>query len=114
MSAYDVIIIGSGAGGGTLARHLAPSGKSILILERGGWLPRELENWSAQAFLDGDGWAYTAGIIAVLVGAALVLFRFPAKDEEARLLAQFRAEDSEVSPAPDQQGSGAPEWQAGS
>jgi choline dehydrogenase-like flavoprotein len=45
---YDVIIIGSGAGGGTLARHLAPSGKSILILERGGWLPREPENWSAE------------------------------------------------------------------
>ena len=44
---YDVIIIGSGAGGGTLARHLAPSGKSILLLERGGWLPREQENWDA-------------------------------------------------------------------
>jgi choline dehydrogenase-like flavoprotein len=46
---YDVIIIGSGAGGGTLARHLAPSGKRILILERGGWLPREQENWDAEA-----------------------------------------------------------------
>ena len=45
---YDVIIIGSGAGGGTLARHLAPSGKSILILERGDWLPREQENWDAE------------------------------------------------------------------
>lgn len=45
---YDVIIIGSGAGGGTLARHLAPSGKKILILERGGWLKREPENWSAE------------------------------------------------------------------
>jgi choline dehydrogenase-like flavoprotein len=44
---YDVIIIGSGAGGGTLARQLAPSGKSILILERGDWLPREQENWDA-------------------------------------------------------------------
>lgn len=44
---YDVIIIGSGAGGGTLARHLAPSGKRILILERGGWLPREQANWDA-------------------------------------------------------------------
>lgn len=44
---YDVIIIGSGAGGGTLARRLAPSGKNILILERGGWLPREQENWDA-------------------------------------------------------------------
>ncbi len=45
---YDVIIIGSGAGGGTLARHLAPSGKQILILERGDWLPREPANWSAE------------------------------------------------------------------
>ena len=39
MSDYDVIVIGSGAGGGTLVRHLAPSGKRILLLERGGWLP---------------------------------------------------------------------------
>ena len=46
---YDIIIIGSGAGGGTLARHLAPSGKKILLLERGGWLPREAENWSAES-----------------------------------------------------------------
>ena len=45
---YDVIIIGSGAGGGTLAHHLVPSGKSILILERGDWLRREPENWSAE------------------------------------------------------------------
>ena len=44
---YDIIIIGTGAGGGTLARHLAPSGKSILIIERGGWLKREPENWNA-------------------------------------------------------------------
>jgi choline dehydrogenase-like flavoprotein len=43
---YDVIIIGSGAGGGTLAHRLAPSGKRILILERGDWLPREARNWS--------------------------------------------------------------------
>ncbi len=43
---YDVIIIGSGAGGGTLAHRLAPSGKKILILERGDWLPRETHNWS--------------------------------------------------------------------
>jgi choline dehydrogenase-like flavoprotein len=46
---YDLIIIGSGAGGGTLARHLAPSGKRILILERGGWLKREKDNWDAEA-----------------------------------------------------------------
>ena len=50
---YDVVIIGSGAGGGTLARHLAPSGKKILLLERGDWLKREPENWSAEAvFVD--------------------------------------------------------------
>jgi len=41
---YDVIIIGTGAGGGTLAHRLAPSGKRILLLERGGYLPREPEN----------------------------------------------------------------------
>jgi choline dehydrogenase-like flavoprotein len=51
--AYDVIIIGSGAGGGTLARHLAPSGKRILLLERGDWLPREPQNWdAADVFID--------------------------------------------------------------
>ena len=50
---YDVIIIGTGAGGGTLARHLAPSGKRILLLERGDWLPREPQNWSDQdVFVD--------------------------------------------------------------
>jgi choline dehydrogenase-like flavoprotein len=47
MDSFDVIIIGTGAGGGTLARHLAPSGKRILLLERGDWLPREPSNWSA-------------------------------------------------------------------
>jgi choline dehydrogenase-like flavoprotein len=51
MEHYDVIIIGTGAGGGTLAHRLAPSGKRILVLERGGYLPREPENWdSAEVF----------------------------------------------------------------
>ena len=55
---YDVIIIGTGAGGGTLAHRLAPSGKKILVLERGGYLPREKDNWSSKAvFLKGK---YTA------------------------------------------------------
>lgn len=44
---YDVIIIGTGAGGGTLARKLAPSGKKILILERGGFVKREADNWNS-------------------------------------------------------------------
>ena len=48
MSSYDVVIVGTGAGGGTLARRLAPSGKRILLLERGDWLPREPQNWLAQ------------------------------------------------------------------
>jgi choline dehydrogenase-like flavoprotein len=46
---YDVIIIGTGAGGGTLARKLAPTGKRILILERGGYVPREKDNWNTRA-----------------------------------------------------------------
>ena len=46
---YDVIIIGTGAGGGTLAHRLAPTGKKILILERGGYLPRERDNWESSA-----------------------------------------------------------------
>lgn len=46
---YDVIIIGTGAGGGTLAYHLAPSGKRILLLERGGYVPREKDNWDTKA-----------------------------------------------------------------
>ncbi len=46
---YDVIIIGSGAGGGTLAWKLAPSGKRVLLLERGDYVPREKDNWSTRA-----------------------------------------------------------------
>jgi len=46
---YDVIIIGTGAGGGTLARKLAPSGKKILILERGDYVKREPDNWNSRA-----------------------------------------------------------------
>src|SRR5205823_9179080 len=46
---YDVIIIGTGAGGGTLAHRLAPTGKRILILERGEYLPRERDNWDSTA-----------------------------------------------------------------
>lgn len=50
----DVLIIGSGAGGSTLAHRLAPSGTSVLVLERGDFVPREKDNWSAEAvFLDG-------------------------------------------------------------
>jgi choline dehydrogenase-like flavoprotein len=46
---YDLIIIGTGAGGGTIARKLASSGKSILILERGDFVKRSPENWNSRA-----------------------------------------------------------------
>ena len=50
---YDAIIIGSGAGGGTLALYLAQAGKKILILERGDFMPQEKLNWATSAvFLD--------------------------------------------------------------
>jgi choline dehydrogenase-like flavoprotein len=45
---YDVIVIGSGPGGGSLAHRLAPTGKRILMLERGGYLPRSRANWDAK------------------------------------------------------------------
>lgn len=50
---YDVIVIGSGPGGASLAQKLAPAGKKILLLERGDYLPRTRANWDAQSvFVD--------------------------------------------------------------
>jgi choline dehydrogenase-like flavoprotein len=90
---YDVIIIGSGAGGGTLAHALAGSGKNILLLERGDFLPREMDNWDAKpVFVDGkyiskDTWFdregkqfqpqvhYFVGGATKLYGAALYRLR---------------------------------------
>ncbi len=96
MDSYDVIIVGTGAGGGTLARHLAPSDKRILLLERGDWLLREPQNWLAQdVFVDNryvspDTWYdaegkpfqpqvhYFVGGATKLYGAAL--YRLRAED----------------------------------
>jgi choline dehydrogenase-like flavoprotein len=90
---YDVIIIGSGAGGGTLAHALASSGKQILLLERGDFLPREMDNWDPKpVFVDGkyiskDSWFdrdgkpfqpqvhYFVGGATKLYGAALYRLR---------------------------------------
>jgi MFS family permease len=47
-----------------------------------------------QSFLDGDKWAYTAGLIAVVAGAVLVFFMFPRNDEERRMLADYQAQDA--------------------
>jgi choline dehydrogenase-like flavoprotein len=92
---YDVIIIGSGAGGGTLAHTLAGSGKRILLLERGDFLPRETQNWdprpvfvdgryiSKDTWFDGDGQPfqpqvhYFVGGATKLYGAALYRLRPP-------------------------------------
>jgi choline dehydrogenase-like flavoprotein len=96
MSDYDVIIVGSGAGGGTLARYIAPSGKRVLVLERGDWLAREPANWSAHdvfvdnryvspdTWFDGSGKPfqpqvhYFVGGATKLYGAAL--YRLRAED----------------------------------
>lgn len=79
--AFDVIIVGTGAGGATLARRLAPSGQRILLLERGDWLPREPANWNPTQVLvddryvspdewsDGDGRTFAPGVHYVVGGA---------------------------------------------
>ena len=78
----DVLIIGSGAGGGTLARQLAGTGLKVLILERGDWLPREPENWNAtevfqkgryvsqDTWLDGKGKPFQPGSHYFVGGAS--------------------------------------------
>jgi choline dehydrogenase-like flavoprotein len=90
---YDVIVVGTGAGGGTLAHTLASAGRNILMLERGNFLPRETENWTPQSvFVDGryispDTWYdadghpfqpqvhYFVGGATKLYGAALYRLR---------------------------------------
>src|SRR4051794_15083837 len=90
---YDVIIIGSGAGGGALAHTMAAWGHSILLLERGDYLPREMDNWDPEAvfirgkyiskdtWYDGEGQPfqpqvhYNIGGATKLYGAALYRLR---------------------------------------
>lgn len=76
----DVVVIGSGMGGATAALALARRGVDVLILERGGRLPRELANWSATAvfgerryraaerWLDGGGRTFAPGVHYVVGG----------------------------------------------
>lgn len=49
MSHFDVIVIGTGPGGASVAQRLAPTGKRILVLERGDYLKREAANWDTDA-----------------------------------------------------------------
>jgi choline dehydrogenase-like flavoprotein len=92
---FDVIIIGTGAGGGTLLNRIAPSGKRILVLERGPFLPREKDNWnyhgsfkyySSETMYNRDGgeihpgFCYYVGGNTKVYGAAL--FRLRERDFE--------------------------------
>jgi choline dehydrogenase-like flavoprotein len=89
----DVVIVGSGMGGGTTAHALARRGVDVLVLERGERLPREPENWSpravflerrykpAERWLDGAGRSFAPGVHYVVggntkvYGASLPRFR---------------------------------------
>ena len=93
---YDIIIIGTGSGGATTALALAKTGKKILILERGGFIPKEKQNWdphevvTAGRYRPNEAWYdaddkpfkpfihYNVGGNSKMYGAAL--FRFREKD----------------------------------
>jgi choline dehydrogenase-like flavoprotein len=93
---YDIIVVGSGPGGAALAQRLATTGKRILILERGDYLPRSEQNWDAKAvFVDGlyqaderwidrKGQSFTPGLHYVVGGNSKVygsaLFRLRERD----------------------------------
>jgi choline dehydrogenase-like flavoprotein len=90
---YDIIIIGTGSGGSTIAYKLAPAGKRILILERGGFIPKEKQNWdphevvTAGRYRPNENWYdkddkpfkpfihYNVGGNSKMYGAALFRFR---------------------------------------
>ncbi|MGH8306902.1 MAG: GMC oxidoreductase [Gammaproteobacteria bacterium] len=96
---YDLVVIGSGPGGAALAQRLAPTGKRILILERGDYLPRSVDNWNShKVFVEGiyqapeawydkhgktfhPGLHYYVGGNSKMYGAAL--FRLRERDFEA-------------------------------
>lgn len=99
MERYDVLIIGTGAGGGTLAHRLASTGKKILLLERGDFVPREQENWSPrevvsngrydcpETWTDADGSEFRPGTHYFVGGNTkfygAALFRMRERDFEA-------------------------------
>jgi len=93
MNRYDLVIVGSGIGGGTLAWGLKDSGAKILIVERGDFLPQEPQNWSPESVFGehrykskevwetSDGRLFTPGVHyciggnSKVYGAALPRFR---------------------------------------
>ena len=93
---FDIIVIGSGPGGGSVVHRLAPTGKRILLLERGGYLPRSRANWDSKTvFVDAayqtketwhgkDGEAFQPGLHYFVGGNSKVygaaLFRLRERD----------------------------------
>ncbi|MDE2730514.1 MAG: GMC family oxidoreductase [Bacteroidota bacterium] len=67
MTSFDIIIVGTGAGGGTLAWALRDSAARILVLDRGGFLPQEPQNWKAgevfgqQRYKPNETWESASG-----------------------------------------------------
>ena len=96
---YDVIVVGTGPGGAALAHRLAPSGKRILLIERGDYLPRSQANWDAktvfvdaayqaqETWYDKDGQAFRPGLHYFVGGNSKVygaaLFRLRERDFDA-------------------------------
>ncbi len=92
----DVVIIGSGPGGGTLFNAVAATGTDVLLVERGGFVPREPENWDVGAvfesmryrapdhWLDSNGHRFRPGIYYNVGGSSKVW---------GACLTRFRAED---------------------
>jgi choline dehydrogenase-like flavoprotein len=107
--AADVAIIGTGAGGGTLAYALKDSGAQVVLLERGGFLPSEPENWSPGAVFgeqrykaderwrDGDGRSFRPGI-QYFVGGNTKVYGAALARMRREDFAEYRLEDG-VSPA---------------
>jgi hypothetical protein len=70
------------------------------IAERDPRYATQITAAAKSSFLDGADWAYTAGIVAIVLGAVLVFFLFPRKAEEEQLLVRYHAEDTETAATP--------------
>ena len=117
MEQPDVIVIGSGVGGGIVSRRLAESGARVLLLERGDFVPREPENWSVETvffekkykardtWLDRTGRSfdpgmyYNVGGATKFYGGAMFRLRLVAKRACARSRARTRDPAASVAPA---------------
>ncbi|WP_321791827.1 GMC family oxidoreductase [Caballeronia sp. J97] len=116
---HDVIVIGSGVGGGTVARRLAENGVNVLVLERGDWVPREPDNWSVSSvffekkYTAHDSWLdrtgesfrpniyYNVGGCTKFYGGSLIRFReqdFGALEHEEGTSPAWPVSYSEIEP----------------